>query len=201
MNFDSNQMAVGFLFLVLHKESEIKKKLFVLRGISGRSSRYWSREHKILSYTAKYTKVYETGPSSRVVVREAALGRRGCPPLPTSSVHMSPPRIRSHSGMCLIIRRRIKHAATVDMGYGHPSYGCFGICVIRHRAYSVCVSGATGWSSAIGDGGAAINTSSSSPSPLAADPSAVVPPRVMGPIGLSASGHRDANSGSITGII
>ena len=36
-----------------------------------------SREHKILSYTAQYTKVYETGPSSRVVVREAALGRRG----------------------------------------------------------------------------------------------------------------------------
>ena len=47
-----------------------------LLGISGRSSRYWPREHKILSYTAQYTKVYETGPSSRVV-REAALGRRG----------------------------------------------------------------------------------------------------------------------------
>ena len=72
------QMAVGFLFLVLHKESEtfLKSFLFGLLGISGRSSRYWSREHKMLCNTAQYTKVYEIGPSSRVV-REAALGRRG----------------------------------------------------------------------------------------------------------------------------
>ena len=69
-------MAVGFLFLILHKEDESKIVFFLLPGISGRSSQYWSREHKILSYTAQYTKVYETGPSSRVV-REAALGRRG----------------------------------------------------------------------------------------------------------------------------
>ena len=68
-------MAVGFLFLVLHQESEIKKNLFVLPETSGRSSQYWLREYKILSYTAKYTKVYEPGPSSRV--REAALGHRG----------------------------------------------------------------------------------------------------------------------------
>ena len=71
------QMAVGFLFLVLHKESEtFFKFLFALPGISGRSSQYWSREHKMLCNTAQYTKVYETGPSSRMV-REAALGRRG----------------------------------------------------------------------------------------------------------------------------
>ena len=55
-------MAVSFLFLVLHKESEtfLKSFLFGLPGISGRSSRYWSREHKILCNTAQYTKVYET---------------------------------------------------------------------------------------------------------------------------------------------
>ena len=44
--------------------------------MSGRSSRYWPREHKILSYAAQYRKVHVTGSSSRVV-REAALGRRG----------------------------------------------------------------------------------------------------------------------------
>ena len=128
------QMAVGFLFLVLHKESEKKIKfsfwitrnkrsssrcwsrehkmlcirpsiqkytkpkfkwrlvfsslfcirkvklfksfLFGLPELSRRSSRYWSREHKMLCNTAQYTKVYEIGPSSRMV-REAALGRRG----------------------------------------------------------------------------------------------------------------------------
>ena len=71
-------MAVGFLFLVLHKESDFFQSfLFGLPGISERSSRYWSREHRMLCSTAQYTKVYYgIGPSSRVV-REAALGRRG----------------------------------------------------------------------------------------------------------------------------
>ena len=53
-------MAVGFVFLVLHKESDFFKSfLLVLPGTSGRSSRYLPREHKIPCYTAQYTKVYE----------------------------------------------------------------------------------------------------------------------------------------------
>ena len=67
------------------KKVECKKKcLFVLPGISGRSSRYWPREHKILSYTAQHTKVYESGPPCSRVVRpclgkivEGSLGSSG----------------------------------------------------------------------------------------------------------------------------
>ena len=45
------------LFVSACKESEIKKNMFLIPGLSGRSSRYWSREHK---YFRIYGPVYKS---------------------------------------------------------------------------------------------------------------------------------------------
>ena len=71
-------MAVGFLFLVLHKESDFlnKKPPFYITMNKRALLPILFAGKPVPCNTAQYTKVYETGPSSRVV-REAAFGAPG----------------------------------------------------------------------------------------------------------------------------